>query len=58
MSPSGKNTDDLLVRDLAETVNSEDKEDKLNTIVVDLGVINKSIKDMDKQTDSSKAEPK
>jgi hypothetical protein len=58
VSPSGRNSEALLVKDLVETVQSEDKEDRQNTIVVDLGVINKSIKDMDKQTESSKAEQK
>ena len=46
------------MKDLVETVQSVDKEDRQNTIVVDLGVINKSIKDMDKQTDSSRADNK
>lgn len=56
VSPQGKNTEDLLAKDLVETVQSEEKEDRQNTIVVDLGVINKSIKDMDKLTESSRAD--
>lgn len=55
VSPTINNSDALVPRDLVETVHSDEKEDPHNTIVVDLGVINKSIKDMDKQTESSKA---